>query len=201
MELLCAAPRVCSTAHSAPSAPLSIPTHSLPASHSPGAASRKESSTLLSLKSQIPVTRTMYMLHGTKSPDHSLKGLIFVDIYKSVNYFLSLLSSDLLHGSRNELSLLFTIPVPASRAVPSRPFCAKSLHLCLCNPMDCSLPGSSVHGVLQAKILKWVAMPFTRASLRPRDRLNDIELNTGTSAIIWHTYSWKKILHLATSYA
>ena len=32
-------------------------------------------------------------------------------------------------------------------------------HLCLtlCNPMDCSLPGSSIHGILQARILEWVA--------------------------------------------
>ena len=38
--------------------------------------------------------------------------------------------------------------------------CVKSLQSCLplCNPMDCSLPGSSVHG-LQAKILEWIAMP------------------------------------------
>ena len=32
----------------------------------------------------------------------------------------------------------------------------------LCNPMDGSLPGSSVHGILQARILQWVAMPFSR---------------------------------------
>ena len=30
----------------------------------------------------------------------------------------------------------------------------------LCDPIDCSLPGSSVHGILQAIILEWVAMPF-----------------------------------------
>ena len=37
--------------------------------------------------------------------------------------------------------------------------CPKSLHLCLtlCDPMDCSLPGFSVHGILQARILEWVA--------------------------------------------
>ena len=37
---------------------------------------------------------------------------------------------------------------------------AKSLQSCLtlCNPMDCSLPGSSVHGILQARILEWVAL-------------------------------------------
>ena len=45
-------------------------------------------------------------------------------------------------------------------------------HSCptLCNPMDCSPPGSSVHGTLQARILEWVAMPSSRASSRPRDQ-------------------------------
>ena len=48
---------------------------------------------------------------------------------------------------------------------------AKSLQSCLtlCNPMDCSLPGSSVHGILQARVLEWVAMPSSRGSSRPRD--------------------------------
>ena len=40
----------------------------------------------------------------------------------------------------------------------------------LCDPMDYSLPGSSVHGILQARILKWVAILFSRGSSRPRDR-------------------------------
>ena len=40
----------------------------------------------------------------------------------------------------------------------------KSLQLCLtlCNPINCSPPGSSVHGILQARILEWVVMPFSR---------------------------------------
>ena len=42
--------------------------------------------------------------------------------------------------------------------------------LTLCDPMDCSPPGSSVHGVLQARILEWVAISFSRASSRPRNR-------------------------------
>ena len=43
--------------------------------------------------------------------------------------------------------------------------------LCLTDwdPMDCSLPGSSVHGILQARILEWVAMPSSRGSYWPRD--------------------------------
>ena len=37
----------------------------------------------------------------------------------------------------------------------------------LCNPMDCSLQGSSLHGILQARILEWIAYPFSRGSSDP----------------------------------
>ena len=39
----------------------------------------------------------------------------------------------------------------------------------LCDPVDCSLPGSSVHGILQARILEWVAVLSSRGSSQPRD--------------------------------
>ena len=39
----------------------------------------------------------------------------------------------------------------------------------LCNPVDCSPPGSSVHRILQARILEWVAISFSRGSSQPRD--------------------------------
>ena len=42
--------------------------------------------------------------------------------------------------------------------------------LTLCDPVDCSPPGSSIHGILQARILEWVAISFSRGSSRPRDR-------------------------------
>ena len=42
------------------------------------------------------------------------------------------------------------------------------LYLTLCDPMNCSQPGSSVHGILQARILEWVAIPFSRGSSRPK---------------------------------
>ena len=47
----------------------------------------------------------------------------------------------------------------------------KSLRLCLtlCSTRDCSLPGSSVQGIFQARILEWVTMPFSRESFLPRD--------------------------------
>ena len=50
--------------------------------------------------------------------------------------------------------------------------CAKSLQSCptLCHPMDCGPPGSSVHWILQTRILEWVAMPSSRGSSWPRDQ-------------------------------
>ena len=40
----------------------------------------------------------------------------------------------------------------------------------LCDPMDCSPRGSAVHGILQPRILEWVAILFSRGSSQPRDR-------------------------------
>ena len=42
--------------------------------------------------------------------------------------------------------------------------------LTLCNPMDCNVPGSSVHGILQVRIMEWVAISFPRGSTLPRDQ-------------------------------
>ena len=55
----------------------------------------------------------------------------------------------------------------------------KVAQLCLtsCNPMGCRLPGSSVHRILQARILEWVAVPFSRGSSWPRNQ-------TGISSIV-----------------
>ena len=70
---------------------------------------------------------------------------------------------------------LQTDSLPLSQGSPLRSCavlcCAKSLQLCLtlCDPMDCSLPDSSVHGILQARTLEWVVVPFSRWSSRPRD--------------------------------
>ena len=40
--------------------------------------------------------------------------------------------------------------------------------LTLCDPVDCGPPGSSIHGILQARILEWVAISFSRGSSQPR---------------------------------
>ena len=50
----------------------------------------------------------------------------------------------------------------------------------------CSLPGASVHGILQARILEWVAIPFSRGSPQPRDQTH-ISYIAGGFFIIWAT--------------
>ena len=49
------------------------------------------------------------------------------------------------------------------------PAAAKSRQLCptLCNPMDCSLPGSSIHGIFQAGVLEWDAIAFSGTNSQP----------------------------------
>ena len=56
----------------------------------------------------------------------------------------------------------------------------------LCNPMDCNPSGSSVHGILQARILEWVAMPSFRGSSQPRDWIQ-VSLIAGRFLSIWAT--------------
>ena len=71
--------------------------------------------------------------------------------------------------------------------------------LTLCDPMDCSPPGSSVHGILQVRILEWVAMPFSRGPSRPRDR-TQVSCIAGEYFTTWAPreafYSNKVLLYL-----
>ena len=60
------------------------------------------------------------------------------------------------------------------------------LYLTLCNPMDSSPPGSSVHGILQAKMLEWVAIPSSRGSSQPRDQ-TQVSRIAGGFFTIWAT--------------
>ena len=56
----------------------------------------------------------------------------------------------------------------------------------LCDPMDCSLPGSSTRGILQARVLEWVAVSFSRRSSQPRDQ-TWVSLIAGRHFTIWAT--------------
>ena len=58
----------------------------------------------------------------------------------------------------------------------------------LCDPMDCSLPDSSVHGTLQARILEWVAMSPSRGSFRPRDRTHTSYVSCIGRQVLYHEH-------------
>ena len=54
------------------------------------------------------------------------------------------------------------------------------------DPMDCSLPGSSVHGILQVRRLEWVAIPFSKGSSWPRDQTH-VTYTAGRFCTVWAT--------------
>ena len=69
-------------------------------------------------------------------------------------------------------------------------YCLLFSHLVLsdsCDPRDCSLPGSSVRGIFQARTLEWVAVPFSRGPSQPRDQ---ICLSCVSCIARWVLYHW-----------
>ena len=72
--------------------------------------------------------------------------------------------------------------------------CYPISHVQLCDPIDCSPPGSSVHVIHQAKILEWVAMPSSRGSSQPRNQAQ-------VSCIACRFFTiWTTIYYLRTIY-
>ena len=85
-------------------------------------------------------------------------------------HFTSVSCKELLSLLQQLLQLLLAkcSTVPRSVCCPCMQACSVTqLCLTLWDPMDCSLPGPSVHGISQARILEWVAMPSSRRSLEP----------------------------------
>ena len=57
-------------------------------------------------------------------------------------------------------------------------------HVQLCDPVDCNLPGSSVHGIFQARVLEWVAISFSRGSSQSRNQ-TQVSLIAGRRLTVW----------------
>ena len=76
---------------------------------------------------------------------------------------------------------------------------AQSLQLCptLCNPMNCSLPGSSVHGILQARILEWIAMLSSERLFQPRDPARDSCFSFIAGRFFIHWATWEAPSNMA----
>ena len=71
--------------------------------------------------------------------------------------------------------------------------CGGSAQSCLtlCHPMDCGPPSSSVHGILQPRILEWVAISFSRASSQPRDQTRIFCISCIGRWILYHWATWE----------
>ena len=82
---------------------------------------------------------------------------------------------------------------PSSYSVPflsSTCVHAKSLQSCptLCNPMNCSPPASSAHGILQARILEWVSIPSSRGFAQPRGQTQVSCISCIGRQVLYHWY-------------
>ena len=93
-----------------------------------------------------------------------------------------------LFSIRSEFSFFFHSVMPKQLESES-----EVTQLCptLCDPMDCSLSGSSIHGIFQARILEWVAISFSRGSSQPSDR-TWVSHTVARSFTIWATSSLLK---------
>ena len=71
--------------------------------------------------------------------------------------------------------------------------CAKSLQSCptLCDPTVCNTPGSSVHGILQARILEWVAMPSSRESSWPSGQTRVSHVSCIGRQVLYSSATWE----------
>ena len=65
----------------------------------------------------------------------------------------------------------------------------------LCDPIDHSPPGSSVHGILQARILEWVAMPSSRVSSRPKDQTCISYVSSLAGGFFTTSTNWEALIH------
>ena len=65
----------------------------------------------------------------------------------------------------------------------------------LCSPMDCSLPGSSVHGIFQARVMEWVAISFSRGPSWPRE-WNQVSRIAGRCFRVWATRESPRVMEI-----
>ena len=105
--------------------------------------------------------RILYHLSHQGNP-HLTVHLKMVKMVKKILYVFFYITTHLFLGRKAMTNLWVCVCVCVCEVAQSCPT--------LCNPVDCSPPDSSVHRILQARILEWVAISFSRGSSQPRDR-------------------------------
>ena len=91
-----------------------------------------------------------------------------------------------------------------SRFMPRTVCVCAQLCPTLCDPMDCSSPGPSVHGIFQARILEWIAISYSRRSSWPRNQTCVSSISCIGSQILYHCTTWKthaRLDHMVTIFS
>ena len=94
-----------------------------------------------------------------------------------------------------ELSCFFDDPAEVGNLISGSSALSQlytQLHPTLCEPMDCSLPGSSVHGISQARILEWVAISFSRDLPHPEIDLSTLVSPALASGFLTTSATWEE---------
>ena len=136
-------------------------------------------------KEALCITAGILFTSGTFSRILKKKGMYFCLLCSNR---LSYISISILKGFIASLNLFVrpAFPIKFQKLFPLESELV--IHLCtiLCDPMDCSPPGSSTHGVLQLRILEEVAISFSRGPSQPRDR-TQVSCIIGRFFTIWAT--------------
>ena len=105
-----------------------------------------------------------------------------IEIKISKRYWLSQVNCSIIHTSQ-EMEAIYTSTERWMDKEYVVYACMLSSYRCvwLCNPVDCTSPGFSAHGILQARIMEWVAMPSSRQSFQHRGRICISHIASGFS--------------------
>ena len=134
---------------------------------------------------QMAWYQTEKILHITKKLTSKLSEATGYRIYTQKSVACLCINNEL---SERESKKIITFKTGSKRVNYSGVNLSEVAQSCLtlCDPVDCSPPGSSVHGILQARILEWVVMLFFRWSSWPRNR-TQVSHNASRIFIIWAT--------------
>ena len=159
-------------------------------------------------------SRTVYIITHSVCPSYTVYALKEYECIHEYTIFMLYVISQNSHCRHCTVITCSRLPLPSSPAhppnkfpshtdplshyIPSKqislthilyPLCVCLVPqscLTLCNPMERSLPGSSVHGILQARIVEWVTISFCRASSQPRDQ-TQVSCIAGWFFTVWTT--------------
>ena len=143
------------------------------------------------------VNAKVMLRSATTCQDSKRKNLLFLNLIFANDYFKFFFISDHLGRGRWCLKIVFLFPLCHSLQYLTKVLVTQSCPT-LCDPTDCSPPGSSVHGLFQARILEWVSMPFPKGSSWPRS-WTLVSCIVGRFFTVWTTREVQHLINTSNS--